>query len=110
MPKKLLDNASLPTLVSERLTVWGKCIHTQRLRQRIKAVELCDRMGVSQATLRRLERGDPGAGVGIYMTAMLILGVLDRVSPVVDPVFWLDTGSSRVRSRQEGVTTNVDYF
>lgn len=110
MPKKRLDSAALPTLVSERLAVWGRCIHTQRLRQRVKGADLCARMGISQATLRRLERGDPGAGVGIYLTAMLILGVLDRVSPVVYPVFWLDTGSSRVRDRQEATSTNVDYL
>ena len=110
MPKKLLGNDALPTLVGERLAIWGRCIQTQRLHQRIKAADLCERMGISQATLRRLERGDPGAGAGIYMTALLILGVIDKAIPTLDPVFWLDTGNRRVRSRQEGDKTDVDYF
>lgn len=62
MPKRLLDTASLPTLVQERLSIWGRCIRTQRLRQRIAAADFCVRIGISEATLRRLERGDPGAG------------------------------------------------
>jgi len=110
MPKKLLDNQDLPTLVAERLNVWGRCIHAQRLRQRVKAADLCERMGISQATLRRLERGDPGAGVGTYMTALLILGVIDKAVPALDPVFWHETGSRRVRTHNEGIQTNVDYF
>lgn len=113
MPKKLLDKQSLPTLVAERLNVWGRCIRTQRLRQRIKSADLCERMGISQATLRRLEQGDPGAGAGIYMTALLILGVIDSAAPAMDPVFWLDAGASgsrRVRNRQDEAQTNVDYF
>ena len=110
MPKKLLDSEELPTLVGERLSMWGRCIQTQRLRQRIKTADLCERMGISQATLRRLERGDPGAGIGIYLTALLILGVIDMAAPALDPMFWLDTGSRRVRNRQEEGQTNVDYF
>jgi len=110
MPKKLLDNQDMPSLVAERLNVWGRCIHAQRLRQRVKAADLCERMGISQATLRRLERGDPGAGVGIYMTALLILGVIDKAAPALDPVFWHETGSRRVRTHNGEVKTNVDYF
>lgn len=110
MPKKLLDNGSLPTLVGERLAIWGRCIHTQRLQQRIKAADLCGRMGISQATLRRLERGDPGAGAGTYMSALLILGVLDKAVPALDPVFWLESGSRRVRDRHDGDKTDVEYF
>ncbi len=43
MPKKLLNSATLPTLAQERLDTWGRCIHTQRLRQRITAADLCAR-------------------------------------------------------------------
>ena len=111
LPKKLLDNQSLPTLVSERLNVWGRCIRTQRLRQRIQAADLCGRMDISLATLRRLERGDPGAGIGIYLTALMILGLIDKAAPALDPTLWLDAGGSRVRRTQhEGISTNVDYF
>jgi transcriptional regulator with XRE-family HTH domain len=112
MPKKLLDDNTLPTLVRERLNTWGRCIHTQRLRQRITAADLCERMSISEATLRRLERGDPGAGVGTYLTALLILGVADEATPPLAPSLWSDSASRRVKlSRQEGGNEeDVEYF
>jgi hypothetical protein len=67
MPKKLLNTDTVPTLVRERLSTWGRCIHTQRLRQRITAADLCARMSISEATLRRMERGDPGTAAGAYL-------------------------------------------
>ena len=112
MPRKLLDTDTLPTLVQERLHAWGRCIHAQRLRQRITAADLCERMSISEATLRRLERGDPGAGAGAYLTALLILGVADEATPALAPSLWSDVPGSRVRlSRQErGSGDDVDYF
>ncbi len=112
MPKKLLDLDTLPTLVRERLRTWGHCIHTQRLRQRITAADLCARMSISEATLRRMERGDPGAGAGTYLTALLILGVIGEVAPPPTMSLWSDAPHRRVKlSRQErGGGEDVDYF
>lgn len=61
MPIKFLAPAAVPTLVQERLHVWGRSIRAQRQRQRIPAADLAARMQVSRATLQRVERGDPGA-------------------------------------------------
>lgn len=112
MPKKLLHTDTLPTLVQERLTTWGRCIHTQRLRQRVTAADLCARMSISEATLRRLERGDPGAGAGAYLAALLILGVLDEATPPLASSLWSDSPQRRVKlSRQErGSEEDVEYF
>ena len=112
MPKKLLDTDTLPTLVQERLNTWGRCIHTQRLRQRITAADLCTRMSISEATLRRLERGDPGTGAGAYLAALLILGVSDEATPPLAPSLWSDAPHRRVKlSRQErGGEEDADYF
>lgn len=112
MPKKLLDTDTLPTLVQERLNTWGRCIHSQRLRQRITAADLCERMSISEATLRRMERGDPGTGAGSYLTALLILGVIDEASPPLAASLWSDPPKRRVKlSRQEqGGEDDVDYF
>lgn len=112
MPKKILRADQLPTLVMERLSNWGRCIHTQRIRQRITAADLCARMSIAQATLRRLERGDPGAGVGAYLTALLILGVLDEASPALAPDLWAEHAQRRVRHAQQERDGNDDgdYF
>lgn len=47
MPRKLFP-AQRPTLLQERLTVRGRCINPQRLRQRITIDDLAARAGVSR--------------------------------------------------------------
>jgi len=97
MPKKLLPIERVPTQVQERLRTWGSCIRQQRLRQGILAGELCRRMEISDASLRRLEKGDPGAGIGMFLTALHILGVLDEAAPELPETRW--TGQERGRVR-----------
>ena len=112
MPKKLLNTDTLPTLVRERLSTWGRCIHTQRLRQRITAADLCTRMSISEATLRRMERGDPGTAAGAYLAALLILGVIEEATPPLAPALWSDAPHRRVKlSQQErGSEEDAAYF
>jgi transcriptional regulator with XRE-family HTH domain len=97
MPRKILSASAVPTLVQERLTIWGKCIRKQRITQNLQAGDLCSRMGISDATLRRLERGDPGAGIGIFLSALLVLGILDLTAPVPDEQLWAADTRRRVR-------------
>jgi transcriptional regulator with XRE-family HTH domain len=112
MPKKLLRSEAFPTLVQERLITWGRCVNAQRLLQRITAADLCARMGVSEATLRRMERGDPGTGVGAYLSAFLILGVLDEAAPSLMTSLWSDSPHRRVKHSQEerGGEDDGEYF
>ncbi|GGD00703.1 hypothetical protein GCM10011396_55340 [Undibacterium terreum] len=81
MPKKRLPSDEAPTLVVERLHTWGACIRNLRLTQNIRMVDLCERMGITHTTLRRLEKGDPGAGAGLYLNAFMILGAIEIVAP-----------------------------
>ena len=112
MPKKLSNVDTVPTLVRERLSTWGRCIHTQRLRQRITAADLCVRMSISEATLRRMEKGDPGTAAGAYLAALLILGVFEDAIPVLVPALWSDSPQRRVKlSQQErGCEVDAEYF
>ncbi len=112
MPKKLLRIDTLPTIVQERLNTWGSSIHKQRLLQRITAADLCARMSISEATLRRMERGDAGTGVGTYLSALLILGVFDEAAPSLAPALWSDSPHRRVKRTQleRGSEEDDDYF
>lgn len=96
MPKKLTPKNAVPSLVEERLRVWGRCIRAQRITQRITTPELAQRMNISRATLQRLERGDAGASTSNYLRAFLVLGILDVVAPVPPQRLWQDTGVQRV--------------
>lgn len=108
MPKKNLSRDAVPTLIQEHLHLWGHVIRTQRTFQRIRAADLCSRLEISEATLRRLERGDPGAGVGLYLMAFQVLGVLDELAPAPSNTLWTSDTKHRVRLPSQG--GNGDYF
>jgi hypothetical protein len=110
MPKKLSTAAAWPSLAQERLNMWGRCIHAQRLQQRITAADLAERPGISQATLRRLERGDPGAGAGAYLAALLTPGLMDEATPPLDARLWQAGHAQRVRPGKNSGSGDGDYF
>lgn len=108
MPKKLLPTAEVPTLVLERLHAWGRGIRKQRVAQQIRADDLCTRMGIARTTLRRLERGEAGAAVDLYLNAMLILGIFDFAAPPLPGKLWQDADPNS-RARRAGGDDD-DYF
>jgi hypothetical protein len=110
MPKKLATAASWPTLVQERLIEWGRCINTQRLRQRIPVADLAARLGVSRTTVLRMEKGDPGAGAGAYLTALVALGVADQLAPAAPPVLWQSDYGQRVKFTAQERSRDDEYF
>ena len=106
MPKKLVPEPRLHPNINARLTVWGRCVRVQRVRQKIKAVDFCTRIDISASTLRRLESGDPSVAVGAYLAALNALGLMDVVVPMPDAT-WFD-GS--VKARVSGLVDGDDYF
>lgn len=111
MPRKLSNAETWPTLVQERLTAWGRCIYTQRLRQRITVADLSTRLGISRTTLLRMEKGDAGASAGAYLTALLALGMIDQAAPALPVALWQGDYGQRVKlSLQEKGTDDAEYF
>jgi transcriptional regulator with XRE-family HTH domain len=108
MPRKMLPAQAIPTLIQERLQAWGRVIRAQRTLQRLRAADLCARLEISEATLRRLERGDAGAGAGLYLMALQVLGVLDELAP--PPPAVLRDAQSRQRVRLPAAGSEDDYF
>lgn len=96
MPRKLSSDEAVPTLLQERLALWGRCIHAQRLSRRITSPELAQRMNISRATLQRLERGDPGASATHYLRAFFVLGILDDIAPSPPVMLWTEPAARRV--------------
>ena len=108
MPKKLTPHEAVPTILQERMTLWGRCIRVQRLSQRITSPELAERMNISRATLQRLERGDPGASATNYLRAFFVLGLLDDLAPSPPSTLWTEPGVRRVVLMRG--TADDDYF
>ncbi len=94
----------------------GRDIETARKKRRMSVADFCQRIGVSDKTLKRLETGDGGVRVETLATALLAPGMLDRMRDLVDPAtdetaLSLDISRlpKRIRSRKEKPATRTSF-
>jgi transcriptional regulator with XRE-family HTH domain len=71
--------------VARALAKLGRDISLARRRRKIAAEDFAEQMGVSRATLHRLENGDPGVSLNTLTMALVALGRLNVVSELADP-------------------------
>lgn len=74
MPKSPAALQALPPAVTQALARLGENLAIARIRRHESQRAWAKRLGVSVPTLIRLERGDAGVGVGIYATALWLMG------------------------------------
>lgn len=78
--------AKIGSLGAERAIVTlGDNIKTARLKRRISVKDFAERVGVSESTVMRLEKGDDGVSIGTLAMALLVLGEIDRMSDLLGP-------------------------
>jgi transcriptional regulator with XRE-family HTH domain len=63
----------------------GKDISHARRVRRIAAEDFAARIGISRATLHRLENGDPGISFNTMAMALHAIGRLDALADIADP-------------------------
>ena len=85
MPKAPEALQSLPVAVTGALALLGENLAVARLRRRESQRAWALRLGVSVPTLIRMERGDPGVGMGIYATALWLIGRAQALPELADP-------------------------
>lgn len=85
MPKSPRALTSLPPAVSQALASLGENLSIARVRRRESQRAWAKRLGISVPTLIRLERGDAGVGVGIYATALWLIGRAGAIPALADP-------------------------
>jgi transcriptional regulator with XRE-family HTH domain len=73
------------TEVYDLLKTYGSRVRLARIRRRWTQAELSERMFVERRTLARLEHGDPGVGMGVFLTALWVLDLLATARAVADP-------------------------
>lgn len=85
MPKASQAITSLPPAASQALKDLGQNLAVARIRRKESQRVWAKRLGVSIPTLIRLERGDPGVGIGIVATALWMIGRAAAMPELADP-------------------------
>lgn len=75
----------MPPAATQALRALGENLAIARVRRRESQRTWAKRLGVSIPTLIRLERGDPGVGVGIYATALWLIGRASSLADLAAP-------------------------
>ena len=74
MPKMSSAIRQLPPATLGALGQLGADLAVARLRRKESLASWASRMGVTVPTLMRMEAGEPGVGIGIYATALWLIG------------------------------------
>lgn len=98
--------------VKSALSQLGRDIQTARKRRRMSVADFCSRIGVSDKTLAKLERGDGGVRLETFAMALLALGMLDRLAEIADPAsdstgIGLDREKLPERIRERGSSASM---
>jgi transcriptional regulator with XRE-family HTH domain len=62
----------------------GNDVRGARLRRGIAVADLAARAGTSPSTIARLEKGDPGVGIGALAGVLVVLGLVGRLADLID--------------------------
>lgn len=63
----------------------GQDIRVARKKRRMSVADFCERLGVTDKTLAKLETGDGGVRLETLAMALMVLGELHRLGEMLDP-------------------------
>jgi hypothetical protein len=76
---------ALPPEVGNALAALGEHLAIARVRRKESQRIWAQRLGVSVPTLIRMERGDAGVSIGIYATALWLMGLSGALGEIASP-------------------------
>lgn len=85
MSKASPSLSSLPAAAASALAGLGHNLALARVRRKESQRQWAERIGVSVPTLVRMERGDPGVSMGVYATALWMMGRASQLADLADP-------------------------
>jgi hypothetical protein len=98
MPKKPVALERMPPATIAALERLGADLAVARLRRKESLVSWAKRLGVTVPTLLRMENGEPGVGIGIYATALWLIGRDSALTELASPE--LDKGALEMQVRE----------
>lgn len=85
MPKQAIALSKLPPQTLRALETLGSHLAVARVRRKESLATRAKRIGVSIPTLTRLESGDPSVSMGIYATALWLIGRDGELARIASP-------------------------
>lgn len=101
MPKRSIALTEMPPAVAALLTELGANLSIARKRRKESLKTWAGRIGVSEPTLARMERGDPGVAIGTYATALWLMGRAQALPELAAPQLDLGALENEVRAAQQ---------
>ena len=98
MPKQAAALSRIPPQTMRALETLGSHLAVARVRRKESLATRAKRIGVSIPTLMRLESGDPSVSMGIYATALWLIGRDAALSGLAAPSE--DRGALELNVRQ----------
>ena len=74
----------MPLPVKRAIENVGRHLALARRRRRFSQASMAERIGISVASLRRLEKGDPSLSWGTIARAVHVLGELEKLNDLLD--------------------------
>jgi hypothetical protein len=87
MPKSPLALSQMPPATLAGLQKLGADLAVARLRRKESLVSWASRLGTSIPTLMRMEAGEPGVSLGIYATALWLIGRSGALAELASPEY-----------------------
>ena len=97
MSKRSHALLAMPPVVLAQLEKLGQNLMIARKRRRESRKAWAQRIGVSEPTLARMERGDPSVALGAYASALWLLGRAQVIAELAAPQFDLGALESEIR-------------
>ncbi len=85
MPKQAVALSKIPPQTARALETLGSHLAVARVRRKESLATRAKRIGVSIPTLTRLEAGDPTVSMGIYATALWLIGRDAELARIASP-------------------------
>lgn len=98
MSKASPSLAGLPPEAAKALASLGEQLALARLRRKQSQRAWAQRIGVSVPTLASMERGEPGVSMGVYATALWLMGRAQALGSLASPQHDLGALESDVRA------------
>jgi DNA-binding XRE family transcriptional regulator len=98
MPKRSASLESMPPAVLAHLRMLGENLAIARKRRLEPRKTWAQRIGVTEPTLARMERGDPSVALGTYATALWLMGRSQALADLAAPEHDMGALESAVRA------------